>query len=60
MCLSLHLNFTLWNFIVGAHGSHFLGIMPIALTYKAAALFIASNQPQPEFSYTVTTVATID
>lgn len=46
MHLSLHLDFTLWNFIVGAPPYQFLGIMPIALNHKAAALFIAPNQKQ--------------
>lgn len=46
MHLFLHLDFTLWNFIVEAHPYQFLGIMPIALNRKAAALFIAPNQKQ--------------
>lgn len=55
----LPLNFTFWNFRVEAHSYQFLEIMPIALTHKAAALFIAPNQQEPPLREMITTVAII-
>ena len=44
MYLSLHLDFTHWNLRVEAHCYHFLTIMSIALTYKAAAFLTQTSR----------------
>lgn len=45
MQLSLHLDFTLWNFTVGTHPYCSLGMMPIALPHKVQPLLLPQTAP---------------